>query len=172
MATPPTADPPVLVGHSGAGPLLPVIASRMAPPPRRLVFVDAGVPPDHGDARLVPAEHLGSLRALAADGLLPRWSDWFEAQVMETLVPDTERRAAVEADLPKLPLGFFETSVPMPEEWSRFEGAYILLSELYRADATVAASRGWPVVEILGGHLDLVTRPSKLTDALISVGAP
>lgn len=91
---------------------------------------------------------------------------------METLVPDTERRAAVEADLPKLPLGFFETSVPMPEEWSRFEGAYILLSELYRADATVAASRGWPVVEILGGHLDLVTRPSKLADALISVGAP
>ncbi|HEX2064965.1 MAG TPA: hypothetical protein VHE80_11155 [Acidimicrobiales bacterium] len=167
-----TAERAILVGHSGAGPLLPVIAARMASPPQRQVFVDASVPPEHGDARLVPEEHLGSLRALAGEGLLPRWSDWFGPGVMEMLVPEVERRAAVLADLPEVPLAFFETPVPMPDGWSASGCTYVLLSELYRSDATTASSRGWPVVEMVGGHLDLVTRPSEVAEALLPAAEP
>jgi hypothetical protein len=166
-----TAERAVLVGHSGAGPLLPVIASRMRSRPRRLVFVDASLPPERGDGPLVPEEHLDSLRALARDGLLPRWSDWFGLEVIETLIPDTRRRAAVLADLPEVPLAFFETPVPMPDGWSGSGCTYVIL-EGYRSDATTAASRGWPVVEMAGGHLDLVTRPSEIAEALLSAAAP
>jgi pimeloyl-ACP methyl ester carboxylesterase len=160
----------VLVGHSGAGPLLPVIARRMAPSPARLVFVDAGVPPAGGEATLIPGEMLDSLRRLARDGMLPRWSEWFGPEAMEALMPDRHRRHAVLAELPEVPLSYFEARVPMPGEWSSADGAYVLLSDPYRPDAVEAASRGWPVTELRGGgHLDIVTRPADVAVAILHV---
>lgn len=115
----------------------------------------------------MPDSFAEELRPLADEGVLPPWSDWFGPGVIDGLIPDPERRAAVLADLPELPLSFFDARVPMPEEWSAAaNGAYILLSETYRPDAVEAASRGWPMVELLGGHLDLVARPAELADAL------
>jgi hypothetical protein len=165
----PVDEPAVVVGHSGAGPLLPVIAERMSPSPTRLVFVDAGVPPSNGDAPLVLDEFLDSLRSLARGGVLPKWSEWFRAGTMEALVPDPGRRAALWAELPELPLSYFDGRVPMPSEWSRTPGGYILLSDAYRPDAARAASRGWPVIELLGAHLDIVTRPAEVADAILDL---
>jgi hypothetical protein len=162
-----TAGPPrVLVGHSGAGPLLPVIASRLRQAASRLVFVDAGVPPAEGGAPLVPEPFLDHLRALAAGGRLPPWSEWFGPDAMRALVPDPALRAEVVAELAELRLAYFDDDVPMPEGWSATPCSYVLLSEAYRADASEAAARGWPVVESLGGHLDLVTRPAEIADLL------
>jgi len=84
-----------LVAHSGAGPLLPVIASRLASPAVRLVFVDAGVPPALGHASLASSEFLAHLRTLAIDGRLPKWSEWFGDGAMDGLVPDPASRAAI-----------------------------------------------------------------------------
>jgi hypothetical protein len=165
----PVDEPAVLVGHSGAGPLLPVIADRMRPSPTRLVFVDAGVPPSTGDAPLVPDEFLDFLGTLARDGVLPKWSEWFGAGTMEALIPDRGRRAAVLAELSELPLSYFDGRVPMPSEWSRTQGAYVLLSDAYRADASRAASHGWPVIELPGAHLDIVTRPAEVADAVLDL---
>jgi hypothetical protein len=165
----PTDEPAVLVGHSGAGPLLPVIADRIRPSPAPIVFVDAGVPPLLGDAPLVPDEFGDFLTALARDGVLPKWSEWFGSGTTEALVPDRDRRAAVVADLPELSLSYFEGRVPMPRGWSGAAGAYILLSDPYRPDAAEAASRGWPVIELAGAHLDIVTRPAEVTDVLLGV---
>jgi hypothetical protein len=165
-----THGPAVIVGHSGAGPLLPLIASTMVPPPSQLVFVDAGLPPISGDATVVPDQFLGALRALAHDGVLPKWSEWFGPTAMEELISNEEHRAAVVAELPEVPLSFFEASVPLPEGWSSAtSGAFVLLSEPYRSDATEAASRGWPVLELPGAHLDIVVRPAEVADALIRV---
>jgi hypothetical protein len=161
----------VLVGHSGAGPLLPVIASQLDPSPARLVFVDAAVPPVSGEAPLVPEEFRDSLRSLAPDGRLPKWSEWFGPGTMEELVPDADRRAAVLAELPEVPLSYFDDRVPMPGGWSSTDGAYILLTEPYRSDAEEAASRGWPVIELPGAHLDIVTRPAEVADALLDAAA-
>ena len=159
----------VLVGHSGAGPLLPAIASRMESSPKRLVFVDAALPLLASDTPLVPKEFLDFLKGLARNGMLPKWSEWFGAGAMEELIPDDERRAAVLADLPELPLSYFTERVPMPAEWASVEGAYILLSDPYRSDAARAASRGWPVRELLGAHLDIVTRSSAVADMLLEL---
>jgi hypothetical protein len=161
----PVGQPTVLVGHSGAGPFLPAIAGRMDPSPAQLVFVDAGVPPTEGTAPLIPDQLLESLRDLARNGMLPKWSEWFGTGAMQELVPDDDRRSAVVAELPELPLSYFDGRLHMPSNWSRSACAYILLSEPYRRDAAEAASRGWPVVELPGGHLDMVTRPTEVVDA-------
>jgi hypothetical protein len=163
-----THEAAVIVGHSGAGPLLPVIAGAMVPPPAQLVFVDAGLPPVSGDATLVPDQFLEALRALAHGGVLPKWSEWFGPTAMEELIPEEEHRAAIVAELPDVPLSYFEATVPLPEGWSgATSGAFLLLSEPYRSDATEAASRGWPVLERPGAHLDIVVRPAEVADALI-----
>jgi hypothetical protein len=157
----------VLVAHSGAGPLLAHVAARIGA--QRLVFVDADIPPDGGEAELVPAEILTQLRALAVGGFLPLWSEWFGSGVMAELVPDAERRAVITAELPRLPLSYFEERVPVPVGWSRADGGYVLLSGAYAAAADAAAVRGWPVLRRLGGHLDIVTKPQLVADAIVAV---
>jgi hypothetical protein len=142
-------DRPVLVGHSGAGPLLPQIASRAAT--SGLIFVDSDVPPETADARLMPDKILAEVQGLAADGLLPPWSDWFGRGVMAELVPDAAWRAIVIADLPRIPLAYFEDGSPAPSGWTNIPCGYVLLSEPYASEAATAAERGWPV-ERLPAH--------------------
>ncbi|MGB6455211.1 MAG: alpha/beta fold hydrolase [Streptosporangiaceae bacterium] len=160
----------VLVGHSGAGPLLPQIAARTDAGP--LIFVDADIPPDTGEASLMPAEILAELRTNAVDGLLPPWSQWFGPAAMGELVPDAQRRAVITAELPRLPLAYFETTAPVPAGWAAAGGGYILLSaEAYGAQAAAAAARGWPVVRLPGGHLDVATRPEPIAAAIVQIAA-
>jgi hypothetical protein len=161
----------VLVGHSGAGPLLPQIAERAVRRPTGLVFVDAAVPPGAGAAQLMPDGMLAELRTLATDGVLPKWSDWFGPGVMRELVPDDDKRAVIAAELPMLPLAYFQDPVPMPNGWARVRCGYVLLSEAYAADADEAQARGWPVARQMGAHLDIVTRPKEIADAIESVAS-
>ncbi len=157
----------MLVGHSGAGPLLPPVADTLAMRPAQLVFVDAGVPPSSGDAALVPDELAAHLVTLANGyGLLPRWSEWFGADAMRTLVPDDDVLAEIVAELPQLPLSYFHERVPMPDAWTVHRAAYILCSDPYREDAAEAAARGWPITHLPGTHLDIVTRPLAIADTL------
>ena len=163
-AAAPPGVPHVLVGHSGAGPLLPMIANQVST--SRLVFVDASLPPTDGESALVPEQFLGALTALAQDGVLPPWSEWFEPGTMETLIPDPVRRDAVVAELPRLPLSYFQGWVPVPHGWATAPCTYVLLSEAYRHEAEQAAARAWPVIEMVGAHLDLVSQPLPLAEAL------
>lgn len=166
VAAAPPRVPHVLVGHSGAGPLLPIIATQVSA--SRLVFVDASLPPTDGESALVPEQFLGTLTALAQGGLLPPWSEWFEPGTMETLIPDPVRRHAILAELPRLPLSYFQGRVPMPDGWAAAPCTYVLLSEAYRHEAEQAAARGWPVIEIPGSHMDVVSQPLPLAAALRS----
>lgn len=159
----------VLVGHSGAGPLLPQIAARARRPLGPLVFVDAGIPPVAGEVELMPTEFLVELRAMACDGKLPRWSEWFGPGVMEELVPDDDRRAAICAELPQVPVTYFEERPPVPTGWSMAACGYLQLSEPYAADAAEASCRGWPVVDLPGAHLDIVVHPDATAEAILSL---
>ena len=70
------------------------------------------------------------------------------------------------AEFPRLPLSYFQVRVPVPEGWASAACTYVLLSEGYRREGEEAAARGWPVIELLGSHLDLVTRPGGLARVL------
>jgi hypothetical protein len=160
---------PVLVGHSGAGPLLPRIGARVSA--RALVFVDADIPPETGETTVVPDEFLEFLRGLASGGMLPPWSEWFGPDGMRELIPDARAREVVSAELPALPLSYFEARVPVPAGWTSTRCGYVLLSEAYAEQAARAAASGWPVARLPGAHLDIVTRPAAVADAILSVAA-
>lgn len=161
----------VLVAHSAAGALLPAIAGSLSEGLAALVFADAFLPPARGTARMVPAEFVDQLRALATDAVLPPWSSWFGEEVMRDLVPDGGRRTRVEHDMPRLPLSSLQREVPVPDGWDRRPCAYLLLSaQPYAPVAADARARGWPVAEIKGGkHLDLVRRPAAVAAALLDL---
>jgi hypothetical protein len=87
--------PIVLVGHSGGGLLLPTIADSLTVELAALVFVDSFLPPAGGSVPLAPPGFIDKLRALASDGVLPRWSSWFGEDAWRELVPDQRLRAAL-----------------------------------------------------------------------------
>jgi hypothetical protein len=160
-----TSDTGIIVGHSGAGFFLPSIADAPDAPSVRLLFVDAGIPPCEGTAT-PSADFLDQLRSLAIDGVLPRWSRWWGEDVMEQLVPDDERRHEINTELPEVPLAFYETPLPIPGGWCSKPGGFVLLSEGYRPDAASAESLRWPIIELLGTHLDIVNHPDAVAQAL------
>jgi hypothetical protein len=88
---------------------------------------------------------------------------------MADLVPDLDQRAALVAEMPRLPFSYFEECVPMPADWAGRACGYLLLSEQYRQSASEARNRGWPVVELPGNHLSLVTDPVAVTSALLQL---
>jgi len=163
-------EPVLLAGHSGAGPLLPAIADALEAPVAGLVFVDALLPPPRGAAALAPEGARDQLRALARDGVLPPWSQWFGEEAMRELVPDDAVRAALEREMPRLPLSYFDGRPPVRSGWDRERCAYLLLSEAYDAAAADARERGWPVAELPGaGHLGIVTEPAAVASALLEL---
>jgi hypothetical protein len=164
----PPADDFVVVGHSGAGAILPAIAAGLPSGPRLLVFVDAGLPPCAGTFS-VGGDFSGQLGELAIDGVLPIWSQWWSDGVLEALIPLDQRRHEIQAELPRVPLSFYEAVIEAPRDWCTIPSAYILLSEAYRQDAQRAAAGGWPVVERLGGHLDLVNDGDGIASILLDL---
>jgi hypothetical protein len=163
--------PVVLVGHSGAGLLLPTIAHAISAPVAAMLFVDTFLPPPTGTATLLPPEFLDELRARARNGVLPPWSQWFGDDVMSELVPDAAMRALLEADMPHLPLSYFEGKPPVTAGWDRRACAYLLLSdEPYAAAADDAQARGWPITRLPNAHhLSLVTDPEAVTGSLLEL---
>lgn len=149
----------VVVGHSGAGMFLPSIAKRVDA--RHTIYVDAGLPP--AMACTPGGDFLDQLRSLATGGVLPAWSTWWGDGVMEELVPDETRRSLIEAEMPEVPVAFYETPIDLPNAWFDAPSSMVLLSEAYRDDANRAAALGWKVVEHLGAHLDLVSRSSEIS---------
>jgi hypothetical protein len=159
---------PVLVGHSGFGSLLPSVASRLAAHSPRMLFVDAGLPPCEGSAT-PSGDFLDRLRSLAVRGVLPKWSTWWGEGVMETLVPTVDRRAALEAEMPEVPLAFFESRIDVPDGWCQTRASFLLLSEAYREDAKRARALGWRTVDRLGGHLDIANDPDPIARMIVEL---
>lgn len=163
-----SAGPAVLVGHSGAGPLLPGIADRTMARISALIYVDSLLPhPGASWLDRAPADLADHLLGLARDGLLPPWNEWFDAAAIEEVLPDPRVRARFVAELPRLPLAFFDETAP-PESWDGPSG-YILLSQAYEADAAQARRRGWPVLERRSHHLAMLTDPVAAAAAILEL---
>jgi pimeloyl-ACP methyl ester carboxylesterase len=164
-AAEPAGAPTVLIGHSGAGPLLPGVAARLAVPVRALVYVDAGLPyPGHSWFETAPPDLVARLRGLTAGDRLPPWHTWFPADVLDTLLPEPALRERFTSQLGPLPLDYFREPTP-PQGWSGPAG-YLLLSEAYREDATRAAGAGVPVLERISHHLAMLTSPEVVAGAV------
>jgi hypothetical protein len=154
----------LLIGHSGAGALLPVIATHVQPDV--VVFVDAVVPPE-GDTYTPSATFLELLDTIpTAGGLLAPWHEWWPPGTIERLVPDPRQRATIVDEIPRVPRAFYEQSFALPPNWWTGPMAYLQLSGAYDEDRARAEAWGWPTAGIEGHHLDVVTRPALVAEAV------
>ena len=143
---------PVIVGHSGAGPLLAHVA-RWAEG-ATCVYVDAGFRKDAG----VPN---GLALVERASGLVPAWAN--DTDLAEAL-PEVETRRRLVESIAPLPRDYFDAEIPYrdPSDGS----AYLLLSPAYAEVAATARSRGWPVREIASHHFAMLTAPGDVADVI------
>jgi hypothetical protein len=162
----PDRDDVVVVAHSGAGPLLPAIGAALAVAPACYLFVDARMPAVPGATAELDDAFRQLLESLARDGVLPKWSEWWGPDAMESLIPDADRRRLIDAEMPRLPLDFFDEAVLTPADWSGRAG-YLQLSPAYDAEAEEAVSRGWTVDVLAGGHLQMAVDPVGVADRLL-----
>lgn len=171
VATAQTRGPLLLAGHSGAGLLLPAIAGGLTAKVAALVFVDSFLPPQATEAELASPAIKEQLATLATGDVLPPWSEWFGSDAMSELVRDERLRAALEDEMPHLPLAYFDGCVPLPDGWDAVACGYLLLAEEPYADsAAEAARRGWKVSNLPGAnHLAPVTDPAAVADALLNL---
>ena len=158
----------VLIGHSGAGPLLPAFADTLEDTVTGLVFVDAGLPtPGRSWRDTVPAELYSQLKSMSREGQLPRWQRWFTPDPLAELVPDEGLRAEIADEAPEVPVAFLKE--PRPDvEWSGPAG-YVALSEPYATDAADAEALGWPVRRLASSHLAPAGDPEPVARAVLEV---
>ncbi len=156
-----------LVAHSNAGLFLPTIMDASPRPVASVVLVDAGMPLGPGPVPVAPGEFLPWLRGLAGpDGRLPRWTDWWSAADVAAMLPDPQVRGEVVADQPRLPVDYYEQTVPVPAPWPAVPGAYLQFTPGYDDDAARARAAGWPCERITGEHLHHVVDPATVTSAI------
>lgn len=164
----PKNQPIVLVGHSGAGPLLPAIRATFPNPIRAYVFVDAGLPGSN-QTRLdlmmsEDAEWAKEFQQyLEGGGSFPSWS----SEDLKEIVPDEMICQQLVSELHPRALDFFTEPIPGFENWPDADGVYILFSEPYKKAALEAQSLGWPVYEIEGGHFHLLVDPKTVSDLIM-----
>jgi pimeloyl-ACP methyl ester carboxylesterase len=161
--------PLVVVGHSGAGALLPSIMATVQDRVMAAVFVDAILPhPGSSWMETVPPTLREQLRGLAVDGRLPPWQDWFPPGTIEALIPDSELRAGVLAEVPRLPLAYFDATAPTVDV-AADRCAYLQLSAAYGPFADEAERRGWPTIREAADHLAITTNPGRVVDRLLEL---
>lgn len=157
-------QPAILIGHSGAGPLLATAGMMLGDRARGYVFVDAGLPsPGRSWMETVPPGFAGQLRDMAGpQGWLPPWSQWWGEEELATLLPDPAVRRRFAAGCPRLPLAMFEEVQPPAPGWPNAPAGYLRLSEAYEDEAARARELGWPVTRLPSHHLALLTEPGQV----------
>jgi hypothetical protein len=150
----------VVIGHSGAGAILPVVAANTTA--SATVFIDALVP-DTSDVFMPSGRFVELLDSLpVSEGLLPPWHEWWPTETLEQVLPDDSLRRLVVSEIPRVPRSFYDQSVPLPEAWWTRPAAYLQLSPAYDDDRIRAERWGWPTCQLMGHHLDLVSRPDAI----------
>ena len=156
-----------LVGHSGAGPLLPAIRETLPNPVNAYVFVDAGLP-RAGATRLdlMNSEDSGWAKEFQAylegGGSFPNWS----SDDLREILPDEKLRAQMVAEIHPRALDFFTEAIPVFAGWPDAPCVYILFSEPYKRAAAQARELGWPTYELEAGHFHMLVDTKAVTDLI------
>ncbi len=168
-----SGQPAILIGHSGAGPLL-AAAGAMIDQVQGYLFVDAGLPvPGQTWMETVPPDLAAQLREMAdAQGWLPPWPQWWGDEALAELIPDPDVRRHFAAGCPRLPLAMFEEVHPPAPQWPDAPASYLQLSAAYGDEAAKARELGWPVAERMSHHLAPLTDPALVAELLRELLGP
>ncbi len=163
-------SPVILVGHSGAGPILPAIRQAIGSPVAAYLFVDAGLP-KAGATRLQlmemeSPEWAAEFRQfIEAGGRFPSWSEKDLAEI----VPDSRLRVALLAQLRPRGMDFFTEPIPVFSQWPDAACAYLHFSPPYDQAAAQAQQLGWSVQKLEAGHFHMLVDPSAVVDELLKL---
>ncbi len=156
----------ILVGHSGAGPLLPAIREFVGRPVAGYIFVDAGLPENGGSQ--IDGPFGPQLRAIySSGGRYPNWSD----DDLREAVPDEGMRRWLLQQVRPQPLRFWKEVIPVKDGWPDAPCAYLRfsLNQAYKAPASEAQRLGWAYAELPGDHFHLLVEPNAVADELIAL---
>ena len=158
----------VIVAHSGAGVLMPLLAERVHPDV--VAFVDAVVPGD-GSSYQASDAFIEFVDSLARDSaLLPPWHEWWGDEVIAHLIPDDDLRRRIAADTPRVARSFYDDAVPLPIGWNTRHGCcFLQLSAAYDDDLARAEAYGWPTARMDGRHLDVAVEPAAVARLLVGL---
>ncbi len=160
----------VLVGHSGAGVLLPAIAAALDRSVAAYIFCDADLPSD-GKSRFDlfdSEEEAEGFRRAAIDEMLPP----FPEAVLRSTIPETSVRAQFMEDLRSTPLEVYEEPIPMPATWPDAPVAYLGFSKSrssYGAAVKRALEEGWAFSEVEGAHFHMLVDPERVAKSLLQL---
>ena len=168
------AEPLTVVAHSGAGQLVAHIGAALDRQGRTVdafLLVDAGTPPAHA-SRLAQlreespelAEQLESLYE-SGEGF-PNWTqEW-----LTPLVPDPDRRRRLVDGVRKLPMDFWQETIPAVPSWSAAPCGVLLLSGAYEATAQQARDHGWALRQLdVGNHFFMLVEPETVARELVGL---
>jgi hypothetical protein len=158
----------LVVAHSNAGRYA-VAAAGGAP----VVYLDAALPPEQGEATLAPQGLLDHLAGLADDdGLLPPWTRWWDDDDIAAVVPDPAALAGIRADEQRMPLAYFRSRLGAPDGWVAHPQAYLALGDTYAEEVALARRLGWPTSVHEGAlHLHHLLDPDAVVAAVLDLAA-
>ena len=158
----------VMVAHSGAGPLLPILRQSIEQLVISYVFVDAGVPLN-GASRL---DLIGQSDSQWADqfhqALLrgESFPNWDEDDLSEE-IPDASLRRRMVSELQPRALDFYIEPIPVFAGWPDAPCAYIQFTASYDWDCQLAEQAGWRVRKFHAGHFHMLVDPMSVTDMIL-----
>lgn len=162
----------ILVGHSGAGPLLPSIRQLIPHHVSAYLFVDAGLPHD-GTSRLdlLATESPGLATQLhnhlLQGGCFPEWTDAH----LRTLIPTQQVRQHLLAELQPRALPFFVEPIPVFSEWPDAPCAYIQFSTSYDSYMRFAQHAAWRTCRLQADHFHMLVEPEIVAHVLMETAA-
>jgi pimeloyl-ACP methyl ester carboxylesterase len=161
------AGPVVVIGHSAGGALLPAIAAEVGARTTAAVFVDAMLPqPGRSWFDTAPPGLEAQLRALAVDGVLPPYHEWFPPGALAEWVPDPERRRCLIAEIPRMPVAYFDEPAPPARFPDSVACAFLRLGAPFDAAADKAQRLGWWVARRDWDHLRMLSDTEAVADLI------
>ena len=160
-------DAAVIVGHSGAGPLLPAIGAAIEPEVTCYIFVDSDIPRDCA-SRLdlfEPAESAEVFRRSAEDGMIQPWN----YTQLQGLIQDADTRRSFSRQLRLIPLAVYEEPLPVPTGWPDVTCGYIRLSDAYPESVETANRPGWRFADVGGGHFGMLNDRALMAETLLDL---
>ena len=160
----------ILVGHSGAGPALELIANRHLGV-RAIVYLDATlVEPGACWLDTFSADALAGpeFQSALSSGVMP--NPWIGPELWRAVgLAEDAQIARLRAGCRELPLAWYQEPVPVGTR--EVPAAYIAFvpNPFYAPIAEQARARGWPVVEVAGKHFHFLMEPDEVARTLIGV---
>ena len=162
----------ILVGHSYAGHILPMVADRIAPRIRHSVYLDANIGRD-GKSFLPPDEIARRAASVAIDGYLLPSQDpvWFGIPADHPLLPWVRRRLTYHSlnclsEVVQLKNGGDAT---IPKTFIRCLKRRDM-SQPDPVEPLVKGQPGWTWLTLDTGHDAMVTMPEEMTTMLLAIG--